>query len=131
MNHGNFGSRRLRYLLAWAPFMALGLGAELASCGTYTPFPPGIDGRPHLTSGSGISAACVKTAQTLVQTLGQTNQTTLMHGEKSGCPTPNLYDIFSTPGVPGQVDGILFRDGPRGVCLAANLKQGASGYSTV
>jgi beta-glucosidase len=55
----------------------------------------------------------------------------LMHGQPSGCPgAPNLTNIFTTPGVTGQTKGIFFRDGPRGVSLAANLPPQKSGYST-
>jgi beta-glucosidase len=73
---------------------------------------------------------CTQTAQQLVS--NTTNAIALMHGQRSNCPggPPNLSNIFTTPGIQNQARGILFRDGPRGVCLAANLPPGKSGYST-
>ncbi len=71
-------------------------------------------------------------ARDLVSTLTLDQKATLMSGEPSGCPNaPQTDNIFETPGVPPKVAGFKFRDGPRGLCLAANLRPGATGYSTV
>src|SRR5579859_3399564 len=134
MIHRSFGARRRRDLLAGALFGALALGAGIESCDTYRPFPKGISSFDGLrpASGTAIGAECVQKAGTIVRSLGVTDQTELLHGWPSNCPPGQFSDIFSTPGVPGKgVDGIKFRDGPRGVCLAADLRSGASGYSTV
>jgi beta-glucosidase len=87
------------------------------------------------TSGSsspiapGVVEACTARAALLTSDINAA--ISLMHGQPSGCPgQPNLTNIFTTPGVPGQTKGILFRDGPRGVSLAANLPPQKSGYST-
>jgi beta-glucosidase len=146
MHHQSFVTRRQRYLLGWAPFVALGLVAVGASCTGVEPFPStalvggsgsssggstaansGADGGS--SGGAGVDP-CIATAAGITANL--TNAMELMHGQPSNCPgNPNLSNIFTTPGVMGQAKGILFRDGPRGVCLAANLPPQKSGYSTV
>jgi beta-glucosidase len=78
----------------------------------------------------GSTAMCAARAATIASSA--TNAIPLMHGQPSNCPyTPNLTNIFTTPGVPNEARGLSFRDGPRGVNLAANLPPQKSGYSTV
>jgi|HubBroStandDraft_1064217.scaffolds.fasta_scaffold00763_8 beta-glucosidase len=162
MHQQSFVTRRNRYLLGWAPFVALGLVSLASSCTGLQSFPGSIGAASGSVAGSGSSApagsgsgsgstasdasasamsgstggstgpsgSCIATATMIATNL--TNAMALMHGEASNCPgPPNLTDIFTTPGVPMEAKGIRFRDGPRGVCLAANLPPGKAGYSTV
>ncbi len=71
-------------------------------------------------------------AAAIVSALSLQQQSTLLAGQPSGCATntPNLSNIFTTPGVPGVINGLQRRDGTRGVCLAANLPPQEMGYST-
>jgi hypothetical protein len=72
---------------------------------------------------------CAATAASIVSDID--DAIALMHGQPSNCPgQTNLNNIFTTPGVPGLARGILFRHGPRGVSLVANLPPGKSAYST-
>jgi beta-glucosidase len=93
-----------------------------------------LPGSGPASSGSTTSAAdpYVK-AHTVVGTLSLEEKATLMRGEPSGCGSnlPQTDNIFTTPGVTNKIAGFKFRDGPRGICLAANLRRGATGYSTV
>ncbi len=146
----SFVTRRNRYLLGWAPFVALAFVSLAASCTGIEPFPSvatGSSGSGGQSSGSVVSMSgsgpasgssssggmpdkCATTAAQIAA--NATNAMELMHGQPSGCPGPaNLTNIFTTPGITTQVKGIKFRDGPRGVCLAANLPPQKSGYSTV
>jgi beta-glucosidase len=158
--HQSFVTRRQRYLLGWAPFVALGVVAAFSSCAKLEPFPAGSGGSGSTvaetgastsgastsgtstsgastsgastsgTTASGPSGTCLATGANIASNV--MNAMELMHGQPSGCPgQANLTNIFTTPGVSGQAKGILFRDGPRGVCLAANLPPQKSGYSTV
>lgn len=164
MHQQSFVTRRNRYLLAWAPFVVLGLVAIVASSCTRLENgeragPPGTGGSGSSasasgsiggsgsgtagsggggtsggTSGNGTSMACVTTAKSLVDNLSVQQLSTVMAGEPSGCAfnTPNLNDIFETPGLATPaIKGFKFRDGPRGVCMAANLPSTDTGYSTV
>ncbi len=89
----------------------------------------GASGSGGASSGGDVSGPCASMAATIAQ--DSTNAMMLMHGQPSGCPgVANLTNIFTTPGVPGQVKGLRFRDGPRGVSLAANIPPQKSGYST-
>jgi len=142
----SFVTRRQGYLFGSAAFVLLGLVAVAPSCNQLQPFPNGItagsSGSSSAASGSGSggasggstgpssgSNACAATASAI--TANQTNAIALMHGQPSNCPgNANLTNIFTTPGIPGQANGIFFRDGPRGVCLAANLPPQKSGFST-
>ena len=56
-----------------------------------------------------------------------------MRGTPSGLGgTANFSDNFRTPDdTVNGIAGFYFRDGPRGVCLAAELPAGKNGYSTV
>jgi beta-glucosidase len=81
------------------------------------------------SSGLGTNM-CAAEAASIVNTID--DAIALMHGQPSNCPgQANVNNIFTTPGIPGVARGIFFRDGPRGVCLVANLPPGKSGYSTV
>src|SRR5580704_14283564 len=162
MHQQSFVTRRNRYLLAWVPFVALSLVVVASSCtrlesgerpggvatggsgstansgstggtgsGTAT---SGGGGTPDSGTGGTQPTACVATAKSLVDNLSVQQLSTVMAGELSGCAqnTPNLNDIFETPGIPAcSIRGYKFRDGPRGVCLAANLPNNETGYSTV
>jgi beta-glucosidase len=160
MHQQSFVTRRNRYLLAWAPFMVLGLVVAIASSCTRLEngetVPPGgtsgssASGSAGVASGSGSgtvssgggggssgggsTSTCVATAKSLVDNLSVLQLSTVMAGEPSGCAfnTPNLNDIFETPGLTTPpIKGFKFRDGPRGVCMAANLPDSDTGYSTV
>lgn len=146
----SFVTRRQGYLFRSAAFVALGLVALASSCvrlengntagstssasgnsssgGSTTPSGSTV---PSGSSGSGVDP-CPAKAAAIAQNLSIQNASTLMAGEPSLCGggTPNLTNIFNTPGIPGTANGLHFRDGPRGLCLAANLMQGKTGYST-
>jgi beta-glucosidase len=143
----SFVTRRQGYLFGSAAFVLLGLVAVAPSCNQLQPFNSALEsssgsgtsgsgsggasgGSTGASSGtSGGSNACA--AQAAAITANQTNAIALMHGQPSNCPgSANLTNIFTTPGIPGQANGIFFRDGPRGVCLAANLPPQKSGFST-
>ncbi len=150
MHQQSFVTRRQRYLMALAPFVTLGLVAVGASCvrlengdrgdntgssGSVTPTSGSTAGGG--TTGSGGSGAttvdtCPAKAASIAQSLSINQTSTLMAGEPSLCGgnSPNLTDIFTTPGIAGTASKFRFRDGPRGVCLAANLPEGKQGYST-
>jgi beta-glucosidase len=66
----------------------------------------------------------------MVSSMTLTEQANQMRGTNPG-GNNNYNDIFRTPDdTAKQVKGFLFRDGPRGVCLAAQLPSGDTGYST-
>jgi beta-glucosidase len=79
-----------------------------------------------------MTAACMNTAASAVGSLTDTQLATVMAGQPSDCPgSAQLTNIFSTPGLQASgINGFKFRDGPRGICLAANLPNNVAGYST-
>src|SRR5580698_479499 len=123
MHQQSFVTRRSRYLLAWAPFVVLGLVVAIASSCTRLENGEMVGGPGSGSSGSTVSTsgstggtgtgtggssggggasgsatpptACVNTAKSLVDNLSVQQLSTIMAGEPSGCAfnTPNLNDI--------------------------------------
>ncbi len=82
----------------------------------------------------GYPATTQIAAQTKVTQLLPSMQLSDMAGQMRGTNPANLgnyYDIFRTlDNQPLGIKGFLFRDGPRGVCLSAQLPANKAGYST-
>jgi beta-glucosidase len=70
--------------------------------------------------------------QTTLASMTLTQQANQMRGTNSGAGAGgNFTDNFRSPDdTMAQIAGFTFRDGPRGVCLNAELPAGKSGYST-
>jgi beta-glucosidase len=82
------------------------------------------------TPGYAQNAAITAEVNALVASMSLTQKATQMRGTATG-GGQNYSDIFRTPNdTQSGIRGFLFRDGPRGVNLAAELPTGKSGYST-
>jgi beta-glucosidase len=82
------------------------------------------------TPGYASDKAAESTVQSLVDEMTNTELADQMRGTTTGGLT-NFADIFRSPEDPTKgIRGFHFRDGPRGVCLAAELPEGKNGYST-
>jgi beta-glucosidase len=69
--------------------------------------------------------------QNTLNSMSLTQQASQMRGTYSGGSSPQYNDIFRSPDdTAAKVAGFQFRDGPRGVVLAAQLPSGQKGYST-
>jgi beta-glucosidase len=85
------------------------------------------------TPGYKQDAAVVSQVMTTLNSLSLTDRANQMRGTATGsAPMLNYSDIFRTPdNGTAKIAGFKFRDGPRGVNLAAELPAGQKGYSTV
>jgi beta-glucosidase len=82
------------------------------------------------TPGYAADETAQSTAQSIVDEMTNTQLADQMRGTTPG-GLGNYYDIFRTPEDTAQgIRGFHFRDGPRGVCLAAELPADKNGYST-
>jgi len=79
--------------------------------------------KPYTDMTFQTQAKQMATAMTPAQLAEQMRGTSPNNGQ-------NFSDIFRTPDS-GEIKGFLFRDGPRGVNLAAQLPAGQRGYATV
>ncbi len=84
----------------------------------YAPYAPGYTPSDEL----------VERAQTTMKSMSLTEKATEMRGTPNGGGA-NEIDIFRQPDN-GNIRGFQFRDGPRGLNLAAELMNGHDGYAT-
>ncbi len=87
-------------------------------------------GDPWTTPGYQEDPAVEGQTGAIIDSLSITDMASQMRGTNPNNGA-NYGDIFRTlPSPSKDIRGFLFRDGPRGVCLSAQLPEGDNGYST-